>query len=88
MSTTFGRRWVLILSATVSLVACIWRATATSYNHFLGACILHGIGAGTSETIPPVLIADVKLLKDRGFWMTVYTWSYFGALMVTPAAAL
>ncbi|KAA8913487.1 putative MFS transporter [Sphaerosporella brunnea] len=84
LSTTFGRRWALILAAIVSFVACIWRATANSYNHFLGACILHGIGAGPAETIPPVLIADVKLLKDRGFWMNVYTWSYFGSLMVGP----
>jgi MFS family permease len=50
----------------------------------MGASILHGIGAGTAETIPPVLIADVMFLNERGFWMNVYTWSYFGSLMVGP----
>ena len=34
--------------------------------------------------MPPVLIADVMFLNERGFWMTVYTWSYFGAVMVGP----
>lgn len=38
--------------------------------------------AGTAETIPPVLIADVMFLNERGLWMNVYTWSYFGSLMV------
>ncbi|CCX33323.1 major facilitator superfamily domain-containing protein [Pyronema domesticum] len=84
LSTTFGRRWVLIASGTVSLCACIWRAKANSYNSMMGASILHGIGAGTAETIPPVLIADVMFLNERGFWMNVYTWSYFGSLMVGP----
>ncbi|KAF8542748.1 MFS transporter [Trichophaea hybrida] len=82
MSTTFGRRWVSILAGLVSLAACIWRANAHSYNSMIGASILHGIGAGTAESIPPVLIADVMFLNERGLWMNVYTWSYFGALMV------
>lgn len=86
LSTTYGRRWVLIASATVSLGACIWRATAASYNSFLGACILHGVGAGTAETLPPVLISDIKFLHERGFWMNVYTWGYFGSLMVRTSS--
>ena len=46
MFTTFGRRWVVIVSGLVSLCACIWRANANSYNSMLGASVLHGIGAG------------------------------------------
>ena len=31
-----------------------------------------------------MLIADVMFLNERGFWMNVYTWSYFGGVMVGP----
>ena len=83
MATCVGRRPVALIAGVISLVACVWRATATSYNSFVGACVLHGIGAGPAETLGPILIADVMFLHERGFWMNVYTWAYFGALMVS-----
>ena len=49
LSSTFGRRPVLLASTLVSLASCIWRAEARSYNSFMGASILNGIGAGPCE---------------------------------------
>lgn len=49
MSQTFGRRPVAILSSLVCLASMIWRAKATTYNSFMGACVLNGLGAGPSE---------------------------------------
>jgi MFS family permease len=31
----------------------IWRAKATTYGSFMGACVLNGIGAGPAETMQP-----------------------------------
>ncbi|EMF14204.1 MFS general substrate transporter [Sphaerulina musiva SO2202] len=84
ISTSCGRRPVFILSQIVCLVASIWRARATSYGSFMGACILNGIGAGPAETIQPAVIADIFFLHDRGFWNTLYWVAYMGSLMVGP----
>ncbi|KAI5780391.1 putative MFS transporter [Geopyxis carbonaria] len=87
MSSAIGRRPAIILSGAVSLIACVLRATSTSYGAFMGAAVLHGFGAGTAETLPPVLIADVMFLHERGVWMNIYTWVYFGGLMLGPIVA-
>ncbi|KAK4502194.1 hypothetical protein PRZ48_005619 [Zasmidium cellare] len=84
MSTAFGRRPVYLLSQLISLGSCIWRARAQTYGSFMGACVLHGIGAGPAEAIQPAVIADVFFLHDRGFWNTVYWTTYMGSLTVGP----
>ena len=49
MSSTFGRRPALLLSTLLSLGSCIWKAKATTYGSFMGACVLNGLGAGPGE---------------------------------------
>ncbi|KJY01741.1 mfs transporter like protein [Zymoseptoria brevis] len=84
ISTSCGRRPVLIFSQIICFASSIWRAKATTYSSFMGATILNGIGAGPSETIQPAVIADIFFLHDRGFWNTVYWVAYMGSLMVGP----
>ena len=72
ISTSFGRRPVYIASQLICLASCIWRAKAKSYNSFMGACALNGVGAGPAETIQPAVIADIFFLHDRGKWNTLY----------------
>ncbi|KAI4852894.1 serine/threonine kinase 16 [Aureobasidium sp. EXF-8846] len=57
LSTSFGRRFVYIVSQIICLASMIWRAKADTYGSFLGACILNGIGAGPAEAIQPAVIA-------------------------------
>ncbi|KAF2096437.1 serine/threonine kinase 16 [Rhizodiscina lignyota] len=87
LSTSFGRRPVLLVSTAICLGASIWKGTATSYNSFMGACALNGIGAGPTETIQPAVIADMFFLHDRGKWNTAYWVTYMGSLMVSPIVA-
>ncbi|CZR53299.1 related to HOL1, putative substrate-H+ antiporter [Phialocephala subalpina] len=84
IQTCFGRRPVLILSTLICFGSSIWRAKANSYNSFMGACVLNGIGAGPAETAQPTIIADVIFLHDRGKYQTLYFAFYFGSLMVGP----
>jgi len=84
LSTSFGRRPVYILSQIICFGSSIWRAKATTYSSFMGACILNGIGAGPAESIQPAVIADIFFLHDRGFWNTLYWVFYMGSLMVGP----
>ena len=83
IQTCFGRRPVLIMSCLICFGSSIWRAKANSYNSFMGACALNGIGAGPSETAQPTIIADVIFLHDRGKFQTLYFAFYFGSLMVS-----
>ncbi|RMY52592.1 hypothetical protein D0863_14214 [Hortaea werneckii] len=84
ISTSYGRRPAYIFSQIICLGSSIWRAKATTYSSFMGACVLNGIGAGPAETIQPAVIADIFFLHDRGFWNTVYWVFYMGSLMVGP----
>ncbi|KAF2193679.1 MFS general substrate transporter [Zopfia rhizophila CBS 207.26] len=84
ISTSFGRRPVYLLSQLINFGTSIWRAKATSYGSFMGACVVNGIGAGPAETIQPAVIADIFFLHDRGKWNTLYWVAYMGSLMVAP----
>ncbi|KAJ5206440.1 Major facilitator superfamily domain general substrate transporter [Penicillium cf. griseofulvum] len=87
IQTSYGRRPVLIFSTLICLVSNIWRAMATSYGSYMGACVLNGFGAGPAETSQPEIIADIMFLHERGAYNTMYFTAYFGALMVGPIIA-
>ncbi|KAF9891879.1 hypothetical protein FE257_002841 [Aspergillus nanangensis] len=87
IQTAYGRRPVLIFSTLICLVSNIWRALATSYGSYMGACVLNGFGAGPAETSQPEIIADVFFLHERGAYNTLYFTFYFGSLMVGPIIA-
>ena len=53
MQSAFGRRPVLIFSTLVCLVINVWRAVATTYGSYMGACVLNGFGAGPAEASFP-----------------------------------
>ncbi|GKZ35881.1 hypothetical protein AbraIFM66950_006681 [Aspergillus brasiliensis] len=59
IQTAYGRRPVLIFSTLICLASNIWRAMATSYGSYMGACILNGFGAGPAEVGSPKLKREV-----------------------------
>ncbi|KAJ5538897.1 Major facilitator superfamily domain general substrate transporter [Penicillium frequentans] len=87
LSTSFGRRPVLILSTLICLASNIWRAVAPTYGSYMGACVLNGVGAGPAETLQPQIIADILFLHERGAYNTLYFTFYFGSLMIGPIVA-
>lgn len=87
IQTAYGRRPVLIFSTLICLVSNIWRAVATTYGSYMGACVLNGFGAGPAETAQPEIIADIMFLHERGAYNTLYFTFYFGSLMVGPIIA-
>ena len=82
-SRGFGRRPMALITTLITTASFIWRAKATTYESFLGACILTGVGAAPGETLGPVLVADVMFLHERGWWMGVYQWAFWSGLMVS-----
>lgn len=84
LAACLGRRPVAVLSSLVCACSSAWRARATSYASFMGACVLNGLGAGPCETLMPQVVADVIFLHDRGKYQTLYFSMYFISLMVGP----
>ena len=68
----FGRRPVALVCSVIFLVSNVWQALATSYSSLMGGRALIGIGAATSESLMPVVIADLLFLHERGTWMGIY----------------
>ncbi|KAK4860787.1 hypothetical protein LT330_004518 [Penicillium expansum] len=87
LQTCYGRRPVLIFSTLICLVSNIWRAVATSYGSYIGACVLNGFGAGPAETSQPEITADIIFLHERGAYNTLYFTAYFGSMIVGPILA-
>ncbi|KAK5203328.1 hypothetical protein LTR41_010971 [Exophiala xenobiotica] len=80
----FGRRPVILACSLIVLAGNIWQATATSYNSFLGARLLSGVGAAANESIMAVVVADVFFLHERGRFVGFYFWCYFVGLFIGP----
>ncbi|KAJ5548430.1 hypothetical protein N7513_005664 [Penicillium frequentans] len=80
----FGRRSTALVCMLICIGANIWQAMSTSYHSLLGARVLIGIGAASSESIMPVVISDMTFLHERGTWMGAYFWAYFFGGWVGP----
>lgn len=61
-----------LVCSVVFLGSNVWQALATSYSSLLGGRALIGIAAATSESLMPVVIADLVFLHERGTWMGIY----------------
>ncbi len=66
LSDRFGRKKVLLITATLFTISAIWSATATTYVTFVVARIIGGIGIGGAILIAPVYIAEIAPPKLRG----------------------
>lgn len=66
LADRFGRKKVLIIVAALFALSATWSALATSYNEFIIARIIGGIGIGGAILIAPIYIAEIAPAKLRG----------------------
>ncbi len=71
-SNVFGRRPTILICGLICVLANIWQAKVTSYNSFIGARVISGLGAAANESIMPMVVADVYFMHQRGLWMGLY----------------
>jgi hypothetical protein len=64
LQSTFGRRPVLLMTTLICLASNIWKARATSYSSFMGACILNGIGGAPAEVSYTQLLMSERQIRD------------------------
>ncbi|OZJ05054.1 hypothetical protein BZG36_02072 [Bifiguratus adelaidae] len=79
----FGRRITSIVCGLICLGSNIWQASAVTYESFLAARVISGLGAAANESMMPMVVADIFFLHERGQYMALY-FMYFGGTMVGP----
>ena len=66
LAERFGRKPILIITSILFTISAIWSALAGSYETFVTARIIGGIGVGGAILIAPIYIAEIAPPKLRG----------------------
>lgn len=75
IQTCFGRRPVLIFSSLICFGSSIWRAKATTYNSFMGACVyvkfdVHESGASRLTILIGLMESVLDQLKQHNLQLS------------------
>ncbi|MGB0776712.1 MAG: sugar porter family MFS transporter [Flavobacteriaceae bacterium] len=66
LADKYGRKRVLLITAIMFTVSALWSALATSYEGFVIARMIGGVGVGGAILIAPIYIAEIAPPKLRG----------------------
>lgn len=78
LSLKIGKRPVLIICSAIFFASSIWACVAQSWGSLLGARIIQGFGASSSEALGPAIVADLYFLHERGSKVGFYTFMIGG----------
>lgn len=83
LSDRFGRRKLLFLCALLYAVSGLLSAIPNTFNQFLAARIISGLGIGASSMICPVYIAEISPEKWRGRLGTLFQLGIVSGIFLT-----
>jgi len=83
LSDKFGRRKMLFLCALLYAVSGLLSAIPNTFNQFLVARIISGLGIGASSMICPVYIAEIAPEKWRGRLGTLFQLGIVTGIFIT-----
>lgn len=66
-----GRKKVLIAAAVMFTWSAIWTALSQSFNNFIIARVIGGIGIGLASNVSPMYIAEVSPSEMRGKFVSI-----------------
>ena len=66
-----GRKKVLVAAAVMFTVSAVWTALSQSYNLFIVARIIGGVGIGLASNVSPIYIAELSPAEMRGKFVSV-----------------
>lgn len=72
LSDRFGRKKVLVLSATLYFISALWSGLAGTFVTFIVARFIGGLGIGISSMVCPTYIAEIAPEKHRGWLGTLF----------------
>ncbi|KUL88494.1 hypothetical protein ZTR_05380 [Talaromyces verruculosus] len=82
-----GKRYTILISMTVFLIANIWAATAQTYSSLLGTRFLGGISGGVIEALGPIIVSECFLEKQLASAMVVYVGFLAAGSAIGPIVA-
>ncbi len=71
LSDWLGRQRLLVGSAVLFTVSAVWTALANTYDSFICARILGGIGIGLASNVSPMYIAESSPAEMRGRFVSI-----------------
>ncbi|EMI45761.1 sugar porter family MFS transporter [Rhodopirellula sp. SWK7] len=71
LTDSLGRKKMLIFAAVLFTASAAWTALAQSFNAFIAARILGGIGIGLASNVSPIYIAEVSPTSMRGKFVSL-----------------
>jgi SP family sugar porter-like MFS transporter len=71
LSDRLGRKRLLVGAALLFTVSAVWTALANTYDAFIWARILGGIGIGLASNVSPMYIAESSPAEMRGRFVSV-----------------
>jgi len=83
LSDRFGRRKLLFLCALLYAVSGVLSAIPRSFDQFLAARILSGLGIGASSMVCPVYIAEISPERWRGRLGTLFQLGIVAGIFIT-----
>ena len=75
LSDRFGRKKMLFLCAVLYAVSGVLSALPRTFEQFLAARFLSGLGIGASSMICPVYIAEIAPERSRDGWARSFSWA-------------
>ncbi|KAL4768216.1 major facilitator superfamily domain-containing protein [Aspergillus nidulans var. acristatus] len=72
LALLYGRRFTTILSTIVLLAATIGCAVCNTWEQHLGLRILQGLSAGVTESVLPLILAEVTFVHQHGMVYGMY----------------
>lgn len=83
LSDRFGRKKMLFLCALLYAVSGLLSAVPNTFNQFLAARVISGLGIGASSMICPVYIAEIAPKKWRGRLGTLFQLGIVTGIFIT-----
>jgi len=71
LSDRLGRKKMLITAAVMFTASAIWTALSNTYDNFITARILGGIGIGLASNVSPMYIAETAPAEMRGKFVSI-----------------
>lgn len=87
LARKFGKRPLMIASMSSVLAGAAWASAAESYNSFVGARVVQGLGIAMFESVTYDIVGDMYHVHQRGTRMSYFIFAQSGMTMLPSVLA-